>query len=156
MGGSLGSFGTPREAYDETFDYFGKEVRVHPDLSDLALLEFAELGAGLSDASGRDAIAAVWAMLRNLVHPDDFDMFWAAARANRQTLEDLTDLCEALVEAVAERPTKRPSDSSDGQRSTGASSGDVYSLPAVQRLERQGRPDLALMVVEAVEHRASA
>jgi hypothetical protein len=67
---TLGDFGTPREAYDETFGYFGVQLRVHPDMSDLALLEFAELGANIEGATGSEALGAVWTMLRNIVHPD--------------------------------------------------------------------------------------
>lgn len=144
---SLGDFGTPREAYDETFGYFGATIRVHPDLSDLALIDFAVMGDSIDEeTSGTEAIGAVMSMLRAVVHPEDFDEFWSLSKANRQTVDDLTDVVEKLVVAVTERPTQRPSASSRGQRSTGERSEGDSSSRVVNRLEEQGRPDLALLV----------
>lgn len=156
MTATLGNFGTPREARTETFGYFGVEIRVHPDTSDLALLEFAELGSGLEEKSGQDALDAVNVVLRNIVHPDDFEEFWKLARKNRQTMDDMTDLAMAVIEAVTDLPTELPSDSSDGQSSTDTKSEVDSSSPVVRRLEKKGRPDLALMVTLAEEHGVAA
>lgn len=149
---NLGSFGTPREAYTDEFDYFGETLRVHPDLSDLALIEFARMGSQIDEkTTGDQAISAVFTMLQMLVHVDDFETFWSAAKANRQTIDDLTDLAGQLVEAVAKRPTKRPSTSSRGRQRTAQKSAVASSRKVVRRLERQGRPDLALLVERSSE-----
>lgn len=152
---SLGNFGVERPAHEADFGYFGKTVRVHPDLSDLALIEFMESAVAIESMGAGEAMGSVSKMLRSLVHPEDFDVFWKAARANRQTIEDLTTLAEALIESVADRPTVRPSGSSDGPLSTGASSPVVSSSPVVRDLEAKGRPDLALVVVQTQEHLAA-
>lgn len=165
---SIGSFGTPREApvEDLTFDYFGVEYRVHPDATDLELFEFMDVAASLDtiQAGGEDAaigsVVAIRSALRNLVHPDDYAAVWSAAKANRQTIEDLTELAMALAAAVADRPTERPSDSSDGPQSTEPSSTDDSSsldspdsavIRSIRRHEAAGRPDLALAVEKAQE-----
>lgn len=169
---SIGSFGTAREAVAEelTFDYFGEQYRVHPDATDLALVEFMDLAASIeigaggkvtpeSIGAGVQSLAAIMSALRELVHPDDFAAVWRAAKANRQTIEDLTELAMGLAAAVADRPTVRPSDSSDGpssteQSSTGDSSSPVSHLSVARRFEEQGRPDLALLVRDTAQSRA--
>lgn len=152
----LGDFGTSRPAHEAEFGYFGHTIRVHPNLSDLALIEFMESAVAIDSMDGADAMVAVSRMLRSLVHPDDWSTFWDAARANRQQIDDMTGLAEKLIESLTDRPTERPSDSSDGPPSTDEKSPVVSSSPVVRRLEQQGRPDLALMVVKTQEHLASA
>lgn len=144
---SLGSFGTPRDALDINFDYFGTMVRVNPDLSGVSLIDFMREATGLDqgDPDIKAVVGAADSMLHYIVHPDDFDAFWAVAKSQRQTLEDLTDLMQQLIEAVTEVPTERPSTSSDGPLSTEPSSSDVSSLPDIARFEAAGRPDLALL-----------
>lgn len=154
---SLGQFGTTRPpAEGFTFDYFDSTLRVHPDLSDLDLLDFVQMAGVLEsdEVDGMAALHAVMSMLRRLVHPEDFDGFWALAKANRQTIEDLTELAQAVMVGVTERPTEQPSDSSDGQSSIAPSSTVVSSSP-VTRLESAGRPDLALVVHQAQEFQDS-
>ncbi len=154
---SLGDFGTPREAHVDSFGYFGDTIQVHPDLSDLSLIDFAFMGEGLGEeSSGSDAIKAVMVMLRSLVAVEDFDRFWSLAKQNRQTIEDLTALAESLIVAVTQRPTERPSSSSAGQPSTEANSEVDSFSPVVSRLVDKGRPDLALMVARSEEFMASA
>ena len=155
--GKLGDFGTQRDKVEDTFGYFGETVRVHPDLTDLALLEIGRTATSMGpDTTGGEAIGFVFDLVRSLVHPDDFDTFWKLAKSNRQTVEDLTNLSMGLIEAVTERPTEQPSSSSAGPASTGTRSGVDSSLRVQRDMEAAGRPDLALVVQEVREHRASA
>lgn len=166
--GSVGTFGTERpQAEDLTFGYFGAEYRVHPDAGELALVDFLDLAAAIEIAAdgtptpeqlgeGARQVKAIVDALRELVHPDDFAAFWKAAKAHRQTIEDLTEVAMGLAAAAADRPTERPSDSSDGpQRTEPSSTADSSSqdkrLSVARRLEEQGRPDLALVVLDAPE-----
>jgi hypothetical protein len=156
MARTLGSFGTPHDVLDVDFDYFGTMVRVNPGLSDLSLLDIMARVAEFDEKTPAPfVVAAIEDLQRSIIHEDDRDAFKAASRANRQSLEDLIDLAQALIAAVTEVPTERPSSSSDGPTSTGQSSVVVSSSPVVQRLEEQGRPDLALVVVQAQEHRSA-
>jgi hypothetical protein len=61
---------------------------------------------------------------------------------------------EAAFVQPTERPTSRPSDSSDGPKNTKAKSGAGSSSKVIRRLEKSGRPDLALMVTMADEVRS--
>lgn len=138
--GTLGSFGKSRPAVEESFDWFGHEIRVHPDLSDIAIIDI--VGAMHDDTKAIETIARLG---ETLVHPDDLDEFMRVARANRQTMDDIAELAMELIGALAERPTELPSDSSDGQQTTARTSTGDSSSRAIEALE--GRPDLQLMVM---------
>jgi hypothetical protein len=157
---SLGKFGTSHDPIDLDFDYFGETIRVNPDASRLALVEW------LDDASGVDAADVVlesrytMRLMREAVHPDDFDRFWSTAKAQRQEPDEILSIGRAVMEAVSGFPTGRPSASSDGPtrtppRSTaGSSSQAAASAPAAGKstadqalaMLRQ-RPDLQEFVV---------
>lgn len=156
--GSLGDFGVERPAVDETFGWFGAEIRVHPDLSDLAIVDlFASMATvrDLDDSEGAEAaIGAISSIARLLVHPDDIGQFWELTRVHRQTMEDIVTLAMNVLAAMSGRPTQLPSDSSDGQRTTGTTSEGASSSPALRLLE--GRPDLQAAVVMAEREREAA
>lgn len=141
----LGSFGTSRPPVEATFDYFGETLRAHPDLSDVAVVD---LFGSFGSADGANDVAG---MLRSigstLVHDDDVEAFWRLARSNRQTMEDLAQFAMDLIAAITDRPTKLPSDSSDGQSPTDTRSEDDSSSRALRVLE--GRPDLQVAVIQA-------
>lgn len=144
---SLGDLGTPHAPHDVTFGYFGTEVRVHPDMTDLGLMD---LVADLQDVSdGAKAVSALRALVAAFIHPGDLDAFWATAKANRQTTEDLSELALSILSAVTDRPTRQPSDSSDGLPSTATRSTDDSSSQALRLLA--GRPDLQVAVLRERE-----
>jgi len=153
---SLGTFGTPREAPEEqSFGYFGTEVRVNPDFGELDLADFMEAAADL-DEDSVDSLSLLKNTMRGAVHAEDFDTFWATAKRNRQGIADLLPILYAVVEAVSARPTERPSDSSGGPRPTRALSAVDSSSQVIGRLEGQGRADLALMARMATEASAAS
>ena len=154
--GTLGDFGVERAAVDETFGWFGTEIRVHPDLSDVAVVDlFATVSSVNESTPAADAMAAIGHIGRILVHEDDADTFWTLAKKNRQTMEDIVRLAMAILEALSGRPTELPSDSSDGQRTTTTrSEADSSSRTALRLLE--GRPDLQAAVVMAERERQTA
>lgn len=139
----LGSFGKARPVVDASFEWFGTDVRVHPDLSDLNIISLFSGMQGTED--GADALKALGDLAAALVHPDDLDEFWKLARGNRQTMEDIAVLAMELIGALADRPTSLPSDSSDGQQTTDTRSTDVSSSQALRLLD--GRPDLQVAVL---------
>lgn len=146
--GDLG--GTAPDAIDIQFGYFGSKFSAHPELGELILVEFLE-GAIKIDEHSPQALTAVKDFLRQVVAPDDFDLFWRAAIRNRQTTQQLMTFAETLiekvVEATTERPTSQLSDSSAGPSPTAESSEADASSRVVHRLESSGRPDLALAVL---------
>jgi hypothetical protein len=159
---SIGDLGTARDPVDLTFGYFGLVIRVHPEASDLELVDFMLAAGSIDEGDEVKGSQALGRYLKGLVHPDDWDTFWAAAKGNRQTLTDLMQTAHAVIEAVSGFPTTQPSGSSTGRRSTGRRSrGGSSSVERGQRETRramqllQGRPDLQLVVAEAAEARAA-
>lgn len=170
MARSLGSLGTPKEPVDLTFDYFGVVIRVHPSASDLDLVGFMLEAAEVEAVDENKAMQATARYLKGLIHEEDWDTFWAAAKGNRQVLQDLLMLGEQIVEAVAGVPTEPPLSSASGRLNTEPKSKADSSLRAtkqrrprnpdadVQRalsLVPPGRADLKEFIVQAEELRRS-
>lgn len=160
---SIGSLGTPHEEIDATFDYFGVVVRINPAAGDLELMEFLMEAAEVEEVDQRKSMGAISRYLRGLVHPDDWDTFWRAAKANRQTIQDLMILGQQLIEAVSGFPTEQPAPSTDGrgrtaQRSKAASSsrgtGRKRDVQRALQVVPEDRGDLREFYVMAEEARA--
>lgn len=169
----LGELGTPRAAVDMDFPYFGEIIRVHPEASDLAAAELMLKAqdidlrgdVDINDASTWDAETTkvmveaenlAMSMIRQQIHPDDWDRFWKTARANRQNTVDLMNVTKTIAAEVAKFPTGPLSVSSGGRRNTSKKSkGGSSSRPAgygsATRALRllDGRPDLKMAVWQA-------
>jgi hypothetical protein len=160
----LGEFGKQaRTLVDADFTYFGTTIRVNPQLSPGGIIEFFERAgkiqmpdpelppeeqarAGDGDSAGAARVPGLPGPPRR---PRSCSSTWPARTARQ--LDDLMEVSNAIMTLVGGRPTQRSSDSSPGprRRKAGASS----SQQVKTRLERQGRPDLALMVLEVQEGR---
>jgi hypothetical protein len=149
-GSHLGDLSPETEEVDITFGWFGESIRVSPTLSELELIDFTERAMKI-DEDSPEAVVVVKDELRICVHENDFDEFWDLARRNRVGIEKLLLVMRQIVEAVAGRPTGLPSDSSDGQQKTAASSREDSSSRVIRRLDEAGRPDLSLAVVARSE-----
>ena len=146
----LGDFGTPVETSPEVvvFRYFGEEIRVNPDLSELDFVDFMDDASKVDENDSQS-----WGVMKNFIragiHSEDFDRFWGAAKRNKQGLDDLMKVIIKITEQITERPTERPADSSVGPSNTVRTSrADSYSR-VLDRLD--GRPDLQEMVVQRRE-----
>lgn len=142
----LGDLGVAREPEVITFGYFGERLRTNPDLTDVGIMRMVRRLASTDNAGALDAFEN---MVGDLLHPEDVEQFWDLAQRNRQTLDDVGDTVEQIIEGVTERPTVRPSDSSDGPSRTGRNSTGDSSSAVIHRLEARGRPDLAQFVAQA-------
>jgi hypothetical protein len=142
MGRSLGSFGTEHveEQVDpDTFDWFGSTIRLTTTLNEVELIDFMDAARRINDQD-LAAMAIIKDMFIMIIHADDFATFWSVAKEKRQGLEEMVQLFMTLLEAVTDRPTQRPSDSSTGQPTT------VGSLPADSSASvLSGRPDLQVI-----------
>lgn len=77
----------------------------------------------------------------------EFDRFLDIATAARWDDEEIMGVVGAVMEALSNRPTGRPTAASGGPSSTPPSFEDASSLRAQRRLEESGRPDLAVAVL---------
>jgi len=175
-----------------TFWYFGRTFRVNPDLTETTLIDMLDAAKSVTVTDPRAALTEADAeaimgqveqtksYVREHIHPDDFATFWATAKANRQGVQRLMQVCWRIVELISERPTSPPSGSSDGRpgirrNSPGGVSSPVAGVPeidgswwpeglpynpdavaVVEEFERRGRPDLANQIMVTNERRAAA
>lgn len=149
-GGRLGDFGTVHEVTHRTFGYFGLEVRLNPQLSELSFVDFMERATTI-DETDPTSVTIIKDFMGVVVEADDFAAFWATALANRQTTADLLKMVSQVVEAMTERPTGRGRGSSTGQGRTAAKSRATSFDRALAATA--GRPDLQLAVVRARRER---
>jgi hypothetical protein len=126
---SLGDLGVVKPKVSDSFGWFGAEVRVHPFLTDIVLMDFAEEAQHI-DENSPEVMGFIKKQMRLVIEPDDFDVFWKAALENGQDSADLMAVMKTIVETKAQRPTLLPADSSAGQARIVTTSPDVSSLPA--------------------------
>lgn len=133
---SLGSLGRAHDPADVTFDWFGTEIRCHPEISETALVDYMETLSTI-DQNSAEAIVFVKQFLKGCIHPDDFDTYWSLAVKHRQDTEDHMAVSKAVLEAASKRPTEQSSDSASGpQRS------EDESMASLLEQALPGRPDL--------------
>lgn len=154
MGRHLGELGKKRREGD-TFGWFGLTVRVGDTFSDLRLIDFLETAGDIPDTDQLAQMRALQGFLRTIVHPDDWEAFWQACLDNGQGVVDLMILVQRLTEESTGRPSKRRPDSSPGRRDRKGKSKVDSSSRVIRRLERHGRPDLALIVDMARAERSA-
>jgi hypothetical protein len=152
----LGELGTARDPIDLTFGWFGEQIRVNPDYSDLVFLEFMHVAAATDLGNRVASQQATMTFLRDQIHPDDWDRFMAAAKANRQQFDDMLKLAGSIVRAVTRFSSGRLSGSSTGQPSTDPNSTGVSSSVAYAMEQLRGRPDLKMAVWHAEAARRAA
>ena len=133
----------------------GKPFKVAPKVGLMPLMKFAKLAKQGVDASDMDGLAAIYDLLRSVIADEDWDRFEDHAALVRADGDDLMAVVSQAVEVISQRPTARPSDSSDGPSNASDSSAGDSSSRVIHRLEEQGRPSLALMVKQAEGSRAT-
>lgn len=140
-----------------TVEFFGDTFGINPDVSEFALLEFAEAASDGQDGDTMEGLASLMRLVKECIAPADvvengevvtygLKHFLTVARKNRAGAEQLTTVIGAVFGAQTERPTGRPADSSAGPVSIAPKSApnvdDKASL-------LPGRPDLQLAVSRA-------
>lgn len=142
--------------YDEV-EFFGETYRVnHVEDYEWQMLEFAKAATSGADTDLLSGSAAVFDFLEAVIFADDWARFRASAKRNRaQVTRDLMPIVVAAFTQTTGRPTVRPSDSSGGPKHIKQKSGGGSSSKVIRRLEKDGRPDLALMVTLAEEGRSA-
>ena len=140
----------------DTVEFCGEQFRIGERVGMMPLMRYArmakrahELERSGQAASGEDELEAMDAtltLLEQCVHPDDWSRFERVTTAAGTGMDGYLEFAGQVMAAIAARPTGRSSDSSDGPRTIEPSSTDDSSSPVIDRLNGQGRPDLALLV----------
>jgi hypothetical protein len=127
--------------------FLGEEYRVAEKVGLMPLMRFAHAARKGTNTDDMEGLAAIYDMLHDCIHPDDWDRFCTDATDKKAEGDDLIPVVSQTIEILTARPTRRPSDSSAGPSTTSVSStGSSSSQPI---------PD-GLMSVDELLRRAEA
>lgn len=147
--------GVPGPAVAEQVTFCGEQFDIADRIGLMPLMRFAKVAQDGVDSTELAGLVAMYDLLEQCVAPHEWARFQATADQHRADSETLMGVVTTVIELLSARPTSRPSDSSDGpQRTAPNSTGDSYSR-VIAREEAAGRPDRALMVVQAKEARTA-
>ena len=142
----------------------GEKFDVVEVVAPMAFMRYSDGAVRGVDSSSPEGMAAMYVLLKACIVPEDWDRFEQMAITECLGHAELFEVVQQAFGVIAERPTLRPSESSDGPVSISPNSEDVSSSPAepvaspadrvIRRLEEAGRPDWALVVMENQEYRA--
>jgi hypothetical protein len=134
--------------------FCGERFELTERPSKMALMEFASVAVTGADSESLEGLAALHNLLQECIGEAEWPRFKALAREHKSDDVALFGVVNSVFEAYSEIPTTRPSDSSDGPENTSPrSEGDVFSRSKAA-LEAKGRPDLAVVVMQAQEAQA--
>jgi hypothetical protein len=149
-----------------TIQLKGETFAVTFPVPPMALMDFAAIAVGNVSSNDLEGLAAMYELLESVVEPEDWARFKKHAKKTRATDDELWLLVRRVINGQTDHPTSPPSDSSDGPATTKPSSEPDSSSPVAEkaeewlrvktRLEEAGRPDKALMVLEAQEAMAAS
>jgi hypothetical protein len=140
---------------EDTIEFKGLRFRMAESVGLMPLMRFAKVAKAGVDSNELEGLTAMYDLLQQCIHDDDWLRFEQHATDTRADGDELMTVTRDVMAKMAERPTKRPSDTSDGPRTTSPNSTDGSTSRVVRRLESEGRPDLALLVTQTAEARAS-
>lgn len=140
-----------------TVEWKGETFRIADEVGMMSRVWFAKMASDGADSDDLGAGAAMSDMLEDSLADGEYDRFRAHARKVKASTTDLLELCSLTLEALAKRPTVRPSVSSDGPSPTSQPSSDEPLQRVLSRIPAT-RPDLRLVVEQghAAKVRAAA
>jgi uncharacterized protein with von Willebrand factor type A (vWA) domain len=133
----------------DPLEVFGESFDVAERIGLMPMMRFAKAAKSGLDSADMDGLAAMYDLLEQCIAEKDWARFERAADRARADGDELMGVVTKVMELLAERPTPRSSDSSDGPSIIEPTSTVAGSSSVIDRLEKQGRPDLALLVTQA-------
>lgn len=119
----------------ETVECMGGYYLIGDKVGLMPLMRFASASKAGIDSNEMEGLVAMYDMLRDCIHPDDWDRFERDMTVKRAEGDDLMPVVGRVIEMLTARPTKRASDSSPGPSATTGRStdGSFQPVPAVRR-----------------------
>lgn len=139
----------------DTIEFFGEQYRCADKIGLMPLMRFAKVAKSGVDTNELEALAVMYDMIEQCLADDEWARFEAAADKNRADGDDLMKVVSDVFEVVSNRPTSRPSESSDGPQTTSERSTAGSSDTEAAMRVLQGRPDLQVAVLRAQEARSA-
>ena len=88
----------------------GRVFRIESSVGLMPLMEWAVARAETDTTNGIELLA-LYHILKDIVHPDDWDEFCKHARESKCGDQEFADFQNAALEAIAARPTRAPATS---------------------------------------------
>jgi hypothetical protein len=134
----------------EQVDFLGKSFRMADRIGLMPLMKFAHAASAGLDSDDMAGLVAMYEMIRDCVHPEDWPRFEQHAVEERADSEQLMALVGRVIETLSARPTRRPTDSSVGPQPTSPN----LTVPSSSWATQAGTGDL--MSVDELMKRAGA
>jgi hypothetical protein len=132
---------------EEVIIFAGRPFKVAEKFGLMPLIKLGYLSKKGLDTADEDALAAMYDVIRQAIHADDWDAFCDHAADVHADEDELMACVQQAVQVISGRPTRRPSDSSDGPSPTGTSSSGALSSPAsLTPRQAQAREHLRLLL----------
>ena len=103
-------------------EFLGESFRLAESVGLMPLMKFAHHANNGLDSDDMAGLAAMYALIRDTVHADDWDRFERLAIDKRADGDELMEFVGRAIEAISARPTRRRSVSSDGAPPTSPNS----------------------------------
>lgn len=103
---------------DRKVEFMGASYRLADKVGILPLLKFQRY----AEANDARAMAAMYSILQDTIHPDEWQRFEDDAISKKADGDDLLRVVDAMVEILTARPTSPPGGSSPGRRQISGSS----------------------------------
>lgn len=112
-------------------EFMGSAFRMADSIGLMPLLKFAHASAQGLDSNDMEGLAALYEMIHDCIHADEWKRFERHAIETKAEAEDLMSLVQKVIEAISARPSLPPGDSSAGRRTTSANSKASSSSPVM-------------------------
>ena len=106
----------------DSVQLLGEWFKVRDKVPSMALLKFAAAAAGGMKSESMDGLAAMYAMLKGCIRPEEWSRFEQHAMDAGADGDDLFPVINQTLELLSARPTKQPGVSSPGRSAISASS----------------------------------
>ncbi len=117
-------------ALERKVTFLGRKFRVSDKVGLFPLMMFSDAAESGMTTADPQALAAMWRMLRDCIHPDDWPEF--VAHGTEQKCDDpdaMFDVCTQTITILTARPSTPPSASSPGRRRSSRGSTGSRSAP---------------------------
>lgn len=114
----------------EKVTFCGEEYRIAESIGQMPLLKFAAAAEQGADSDDMAGYAAMYALIKDCIDPAEWARFERDAISKKADGDDLFKVVTDVIQIIAARPTRRPSDSSAGPRTISDSSKGISSAPA--------------------------
>lgn len=125
---------------------WGVQFELADKIGLMPLMRFAHIARSGVDSDDMEGLDAMYTLLRQCFTDEAWPRFEDVSSKNAAQGDELFAVVTEAISAMTERPTGRPSDSSDGSPATNVNSVGDSSSEVIDRLIAEGRPSVAFVI----------